>query len=1032
MLRLPVFLFFVSGAMVLNAQTLNQTITGKVTDEFGRPLWGALISSAQGKNGTSTNVDGVYSITVDDGSKSLLFSNKHYKSQTISFAGGEVLNVQLAWDAMAGDDIVDLGYSSQKVGQVTGAVSSVDGGVLARSPVANFTMTLPGRLSGLYTQQGYSELTRTTTSLYSRGISSGRGIAPLVIIDGIMNSFNSGQSLEYITPEEVESVVLLKDASTQALYGIQGANGVLVIRTKRGVKMDGLKISGRFDQTMHQATTRPAFYDAASWAEMRNQAAINDGEAPNYFFSQEKINHYRSGDMPDKYQNNNWYNRYIRDITGMQRGSLQIQGGNDRVVFYSNLNVLHQGGPFYTDQTKYKSNSNYTWLNYRGNVDVKINDWLGAFVRLGGNIKRERQPGGLVNAQDAYSTVFLMPSFTYGPLTPEVKDPNTGNITDPGGKVITTDRVGSPTYGILNRSGYSRHTVTNISSHFGLKMDMDYLTKGLDFVGTFAYQTNSVGSLTTTQNYERWLRSDNTDELIFTKKGTNNNTPLSYGKGAGYYYTLSYNTALNYNRQFGAHRIGGMAYMFYQNLITGNFSGAEILPHNRVSSGVEVDYGFDDRYLLKADLGYSGSEQYARDKRFVFTPAISAGWVASNEPFLKGNDVLTFFKLRGSFGVTGNDQGNLNRYAYLDNIRYQGGGPIPYLQYLIVERQRGNPDIAAELVTKVNAGADLTFLNAVSMTLDVFSDKMDNLIVDPTGNIPLYQGIPLGSYPPTNSGKFKNQGYEITVRYEKNINPDWKISIGAMVSQAKNTNIDVKEAKRTDDFAYKNRIEGYPVGQLFGYLVDYSDGNGYYNTQQELTNSALTYSMGVPRLGDLKFRDLNGDKIIDQRDLAPLGYGALPQYAYSADGGVSYKGFELNLLFQGVSKFTGMYGGPFGAEYDGIYTSLAANAWTPERQANGEKITWPALSLKSITSSQPSDFMLMDLSYLRLRNAELSYVLPYSITRNIGLNKVKLILSGQNLLTWDKLKFNDFGPEGSGYYGFPVYRAYNAGISVIF
>ncbi|NIJ51484.1 SusC/RagA family TonB-linked outer membrane protein [Dyadobacter arcticus] len=1018
-------------AMSVSAQDLAETINGLVLDDFGKPLAGVAIQSEHGKNGTSTNAKGEFSMSIDDGSNAIVFSLYGYGNQKIAITDKQELEVKLKWDAHKKDEIVQLGYTTQLRSEISGAITTIKGEELEKSPVANLTQTLAGRLPGVTTQETFSELSRTTTNLYVRGLSAARDAGPLVMIDGIINSYNSNQTLDYITANEIESITILKDASTQALYGIQGANGLLVITTKRG-KKGPLQIKTRFDQSMQQVTTKPAFYNSADYAEMRNQAAFNDGLGANYLFTQQQIDGYRSGQDRTAYPNNNWYNRYMREFANMQRASVNVTGGNDKVQFFSNINFMHQGGQFKTDQDRYSSNANNIWINYRSNVDMNLNRYLKAFVRLSGNVKRERTPG--VGNADVYGSIFQIPSTTFGPVTQPVMD-GSGEVLDPGGKVITTERVESPTYGMLNRTGYVRHTVTNITSQFGLDLDMGFLTKGLNLTGVLAYQTNSVGSLATRQDYERYVQTADSSGVGFIKKGAQNDTPLGYSKSHSYYYHLTYNVAMNYKRDFGMHKVGAMAYMFYQNLTKAENDSARMLPYNRVSSGVEVTYGFDNRYLIKLDMGYSGSEQYARATRYTATPAISAAWVLSNEAFLKNSTLLTNLKLRASYGKTANDQSGLARYAYLDNVTVTGGGPVGSLQYNIVEGQVGNPNIQAEVSKKQNFGIDLGLFNAWTLSVDVFKERTNNMIVSALSTIPLYQGIPLVNYPRLNSGSFENKGVDLNLNYSKALSKDLVIYGGGYLSYAKNEILNRNEALKTEDYVYRKWEEGYSFGQKFGYLVDYSNGNGFFNAQSEIDNSNLTYGFGTPRLGDLKYRDLNGDSKIDERDKAPIGTGMLPSVIYAVSGGLKYRNFDLSILFQGVGKYstldtTGL--GIWETSFDGVFGSLHRNAWTADRYASGSEITSPALSLGKTVNHEPSDYYLYDRSYIRLKNIEIGYTIPAGMARTIMAEKIRILVSGQNLITWDKMKSKDFGPEGGGYAAFPVYRVFNAGLSVVF
>ena len=1020
------------SGVVAKAQSTAGAITGKVTDENGKPLWGASIYSSNGKNGTSTNKNGDYTLTIDDNSNAIIVSMDKYKSQKLSLTAGQTMNVTLVPDAYSGDDVVDLGYTTQLRKDVSGAVSTLKGKDLDKAPVANFMPIMGGQLSGLTVQETGSEPGNTGTDLYVRGLVSARKNQPLVVIDGILYSYFSASTLDYLTPAEIESITVLKDASTQAIYGIQGANGVIVIRTKRGRK--GLiQLDVSLDQAFQQPVTQPIRYDAATYARMRNQAAKNDGLGDNYFFSNQQIQNFESGNNTTLYPNTDWSKIFLKETTPMQRAGFNAIGGSDRVQFFSNLNVMHQASYFNTDQQKYDPSVNNIWINYRTNVDMSINKYLKAFVRLGGNIKRFRVPGAHGLSTDyIYGSIFQLPPTMAGPTTFPIG-------ADSVRQVVTTPNIGSPAYGMLNRSGFIRHTVTNITSQFGLDLDMSFVTKGLSATGIFAYQTSTVNSLRTLQDYERYLRTNTYDTLGFAKKGGETNSPLQYGKLQLYGYHITSLGHLSYKREFGVHDIGAMAYMMYQDLSKYDLGSPYLLPYRRLSSGFEAAYGYDHRYLLKLDVGYSGSEQYARSKRYALTPAISAAWVISEESFLKGSDALNLLKIRGSYGKTGNDQSGLNRYAYLDNITFQGGGPIGSLKYLIRENQIGNPNIEAEISTKKNVGIDVGLFKSFSLSIDVFSDRMENMVISPAATIPQYQGIPLNSYPFINAGTFTNKGYEIEAKYFKKFNVSTSVTLGGMWSYAKNRVVISGEPAKPDQYQYKNWIDGYPQGQQFGYLVDDANGNGYFNSAADITSSGLRYSFGNPRPGDLRFQDLNGDKVIDEKDKAPIGKGLIPNIMYGFNGSFQYKGLELFLLFQGVAQYqTALTGlGIWETAYESTFTGLHSNAWTAERYANKEPITMPALSTRGTTSQQLSDFSVYDRSYLRLKTAELSYSLPDVIVNRLGVKKIRFLISGQNLVTWDKMKSKDFGPEGyaynsNGYFFFPAFRVFNAGLRLIF
>jgi len=694
---------------------------------------------------------------------------------------------------------------------------------------------------------------------------------------------------------------------------------------------------------------------------------------------------------------------------------------------------MHQGGQFKTEQKEYATNPNFFWANFRSNIDVQLSHYMSAFLNLSGNVKRERTAGNNLFSNSLYESLFNVSPTVYGPITPFDTDLNTGEMI--GGEVIATETENNPTYGRLNRSGYANNTVTNIYSQFGLNLDMGFITKGLSVSGVIAYQTNNVNSTFTTQNYERWIRSSDNDQLSFIKKGSETNTPLAYSKSSSFYYHLTYKGIVNYNRIFGdKHRVSGLGYMFYQNLVKTDTGAPYNLPYDRMSLGVEATYAYDNRYLLKADFGYSGSEQYARTNRYLSTPAVSMGWIVSNEKFMRKLDWLTNLKVRASLGLTGNDQSGLGRFVYLDNVTLSGGGPIGSLLYLVNEHSVANPKIGAEKIKKQNYGIELGLFDNINLSVDLFKERINNMVVSASSNIPEYQGVPLNQYPVTNTGSAENSGYEVALGYSKKINSDWSLNFNGFFSDAKNKIIDTHEGLRSEDYMYRKRQEGFPLGQQFGYLIDKSNGNGYFNSKEELEKNNLMYSMGTPRVGDLVYQDLNNDGVIDEKDKAPIGHGSIPRHYYGFSGTINYKSFDLSFMFQGVGKWGSIYSGKgvYETSHSGVFSSLHKKAWTKDRYENGEDIKYPALSTIKSVNHESSEFYYYDRSYLRLKNIEFGYTLPLKWAKAIAANKIRFTLSGQNLITWAKMKNNDFGPEASSYDSIPVYKTYNIGLSIQF
>jgi TonB-linked SusC/RagA family outer membrane protein len=560
-------------------------------------------------------------------------------------------------------------------------------------------------------------------------------------------------------------------------------------------------------------------------------------------------------------------------------------------------------------------------------------------------------------------------------------------------------------------------------SQAGLTLDMSFLTPGLSATGLIAYQTYSNNITYTPQDFERYVRSNDYSTLEFTKKGTNENTPLTYNKGSLFFYNLNLFANASYKRTFGEHSINAMAYIFYLQQEKELATGARILPYKRESLGVTALYGYKNRYFLKGDLGYSGSEQFHPDHRYIATPAISAAWIVSGEDFLSGNKLLTHLKLRMSYGINANDQLGDTRFMYLDYYDTNGN-----------EGLKGNPNLSAEKIKKQNYGIDAGLLNAFTIRLDYFINKCDNMLTNSAGTIPIYQGVVLNNYPKLNNGRMENIGYEASILYNKQINADLSVYAGAGIHRNKNKVLKINEAPKGEDYAYPYRTEGFSVGQQWGYLVDYSNGNGMFNSEEEKTGRHLTYAFGTPRVGDFIYQDLNSDGTIDDKDLAPIGYSRYPQMYYNMNGGLEYKGFELSFLFQGTAQASVTISGVGAYEnaYQGVFNDIHQHAWTPERYAGGEKINFPALSLTTSTNHVANSFFVMDASYLRQRNLEIAYTLPLSISRKIASEKIRIACNAQNLFTFDRMRSKYIDPEIGAMDVFQPYRVYNIGISLNF
>ena len=998
----------------------NQESKTRVVNEFDQPIKGATISVEGGDLQLLTDREGNFTNIVDSKNKYIIISAPGYKNLRVEVS--ELLSkseITLAFDAHDVGGFLDFGYQKYSKESLTGSASVVSGSVLDKTPSNVLSDSYIGRLPGLTVQNNIAELTFFGYGNYSksiRGFSSINGGSPLIIIDGVVAPT---QYLEFISAKEIENITVLKDASTTAAYGIQGSAGVIVISTKRG-NNSKLNVEGYFDQSVQQLTNRPMFINSAQYAELRNEAGERDGLGEYSQFSQSEIDLFKDGSNP-AYPNNDWYDMFLKKSVMRQRVGVNASGGSEKFKYYSNLSFVNQQEPF---KIADEPNRNYDPTphvnigNFRTNMDVKFNDYLSGYMRLTGNLKREILAGGNLG-WNIYNSIFYLPPTLYGPLSPTIEGEE-----DLSNQVVTVDGIDNPAYGLLNRSGYRTIIETNVIAQAGLKLNMDFLTKGLSATGGMAYQTYVRNETGTNQNFRRVLRGDDLSVLDdFSVYKSFENTPLSYNKGSTFFYYLNLLAKLDYNRRFGDHSIDASAHTYFlkQEIETAG-SANNVLPYLRQNFGVSALYGFKDRYFLKGDLGYSGSEQFHPDNRYIATPSISAAWIASKEDFFN-TELISLLKFKASYGASANDQLGGARFLYLDNIRSNGS-----------ELERGNPLLQAELIKKANVGVNLGLLNMFTIDFEYFKNNVDNMLINSSAAIPDYQGIPLGYYPKLNDGKMENKGFEIGLGFNKQFNKDLSVFVQGNFMDAKNKVISISEANLGEDYAYPYRTEGYSIGQLWGYQVDYSNGNGMFNSQQELDNSGITYAFGTPRVGDLIYKDLNADGVVDVKDLSPMGNPTSPQQEYSISGGVKYKNWDFSFLLHGVSKSSTFLSG-LGAYENvgrGVFNDIHLNSWTPERYANGEAISYPSLSLLPSTNHVSSDYFLSNRSYLRLRNVELAYNLPEHISQKINSNNIRVALNIQNLFTVNKMKSKYIDPEIGSIGTFQPYRVFNIGLSANF
>ena len=1044
--------YFLIAALCCSLVAFSQqpvTITGTVLDSLdATTLPGVSILVKGTPNGTQTDLNGKFSINVDPKAE-LIFRYIGYNEKSVIVGNQTNLIVRLGSTSQGLSEVVVVAYGIQKKVSVTGAVSSIGTKELRQSSSATLAAALAGRLPGLTSiQSGGGQPGRDDATMYLRGAATTNGRSPLILIDGVPRD-----NIRTIDANEVASVSILKDASATALFGVRGANGVILITTKRGVEGKP-ELTINAEQSYSSFTREPERLNSLDYMKLRNEASANNNISP-LPFSQAVMDKYANPlagldpndpDYAEKarirnymYPDHDYYREFISRYAPQTRINTNASGGTDRVSYFVNAAYLHQGGNLNTEPKSvlgYDPASKMDRFNFRANLDYKVTKSLKSFLNIGSYIEQVNMPAAwLYGGGDTdwmmrdllYQAQTILP-ITPGPTTIAGFGVAPGQIVDPG----YMDRSA---FEIMNRFGYRNEVRSNLNSSFGLDWDLgNTVTKGLSVKSMISYDSRSTTATQGSKSERLYLAEVNpvTDQLSYAVKRSDESL-LSISKGVDSRYTINMQASINYNRKFGEkHDVGGMilGQRDYWETPAGQ------IPFNVLGVAARATYGYNNRYLAELNMGYNGSEQFAPGKRYGFFPAVSVGWVASNEDFLKENSIITNLKFRASYGKVGNDQMGNARFLYQSNITL-GGGPLGSLGLGqgINQGLLGNPNISWEVAKKQNYGVDLQLLKSLDISFDYFLENRSSILIS-RGTVPEFQGVPLGNIPRVNMGLVDNRGYEIELTYNKAIVQDLSLMVRGNYGYNQNIVKFVDESIRDESYASRYTATGFPLNQSRGYKIDYSNGNGYFNSKQELDDylAKTTYGFGAPRVGDFKYLDLNGDGVISDKDQVAIGNSNIPRVSYGLSLNLQYKSFDFTTFLQGVSKYSSNYAEQGVYEYiiRGTYFNYHKSAWTPERYANGEKITYPALSTRRNVNHVANDFFIMDRSFIRLRNIELAYTLPKEALKVLGVKRLRVYASAQNLFTWDNLRMGHLDPENNDPIGYPQTRMTNFGMSITF
>ncbi len=1034
------------SALAHQALAQGQVVQGTVRDLLGAVPGVAVYEKSMTSNGTTTDVDGNYRLPLKGKGGVLIFRSVNYKLSEVQVGTRTTVNVLLESTDQKLDEVTVVGYGEQKKVTQTGAVSQVSGKEIRENPSASLQNTLVGRLPGFFSQQPSGRPGADGAQFYIRGVSSYNGNnQPLIIVDDIQYSYDQFQRLD---PNEIESLSILKDAATTAIYGVRGANGVVVITTRRG-KDGPPQISGRVEMGLSQPTKITKYLDAAQSAELYNKAQINDNEfnpSPGFTprFTATDIELYRNGKDPYGHPNVNWRKELFREWSQQYRANIDMSGGSPRVKYFVSVGYLYQNGMLKNFSGSQGINSNYYQrrYNYRSNLDINITKGLDAQVNLYGNFAEVNTPNAA--SPFGYNDPFYdYSSFaTLAPFAYPIYNPNGTFGYSKWARDVNSSYDVNNIVGRLTNDGYSRNFENNVNGVVSLKQDLGVWTsilKGLSVTGRVAYTSNYYYTRSVTRTdfpsfiYDSSKSPD--DPTAYEPRNINLYRTRPFGLGYNSRSTtrvLNLQAIVNYDRTFAErHHVYGLAlYNRNSNQAANGDYVYNFIPANFLGYSGRVGYDYDNRYLFQFNLGYNGSDRFSSDKRYGFFPAVSAGWNIAEEKFFKNAvPVVNYLKLRGSYGLVGNDVLDPNRFSYYYQQNYSTSSGYNFGQSStgyggIAEGRLANNNVTWETERKLDVAVEFRLLkDQLFGSVDFFNNDRSDILTT-RGTVSNIFGQ---SLPPVNLGRVNNRGYELELGFQSPISRDFSWSIKGNYSFAKNKILFQDEPN--NQYAYQN-FTGNSIGQQRVYIFD-----GFYSAADLASRDVAKPAAGA-RPGDLKYKDLNGDGIINDFDRQVAGYPSLPNTTYGLNLGLRYKGFSVSVLFQGASNFNVSAAAEAIKAFSANLTDVHTKAWTPEL---GNDAQYPRLTLLGGISdpiTNQSTFWQISGNYVRLKNAQINYDLPTNLLRRVGIPSARIYANGTNLLTWTALdKLYDFDPEitlGTNRTLYPPQRLINFGLSVTF
>ena len=999
-------------------------VTGTVKDTNGEPIIGANVMVVGSATGVITDIDGNFTLNVPVGSK-LQFSFIGYKEQVVPVKKGISLNIVLEEDAQMLGEVEVVAYGVQKKVSVTGAISSMRGDDLLKTPAGSISNILSGQVTGISSVQYSGEPGADAADIYVRGIATTNNATPLIQVDGVERDFSQ------IDPNEIESVTILKDASATAVFGVRGANGVILITTKRGAEGKA-KISFTTSAGVNVRTKELEFANSYQYASYVNMMRTNDGNEPLY--SDEQLGAFRDHTNPLLYPDINWIDYCMNKAAFQSQHNVSISGGTNNMRYFVSAGLFTQDGMFKQFNLTDDFNFDYKRYNYRANLDFDISKTTLLSVNIGGRVESKRTPESGEDQNQLFRKLYwAVPFASAGIVDGKYIKTNADYVTKPGADGLESY------YG----KGFRNQTTNVLNLDLVLDQKLDFITKGLSIKlkGSYnsSYSTTKIAS-SSVATYTPVV--DDKGAITYKKSGSDSQTSYregDYGKGRDWYMEL----ALNYNRKFGNHSVTGL---FLYNQSKRYYPGGtyDYIPTGYVGLVGRVTYDWKTRYLAEFNVGYNGSENFNPENRYGFFPAGSIGWIVSEEPFFAPiKKVVNYFKVRATLGMVGNDNYAGQRFLYLPGSYGYGqnndhNGPGGFFGQNIGNAKPGaweatqsNPYAKWETAVKQNYGLDFNILNDhLSVSADYFIEKRRDILRTPD-YLPGILGMTL---PAINVNKVENKGFEIQAKWNDRIGTDFRYWANFNISFARNKIVFMNEVEQNEPWMYQTgrRINSRSMYKFWGFYDETADLRYQEEFGIPISDHGITLQPG-----DAVYVDLNKDGKLDGNDATrDIGFTDLPEYTAGLNLGFSWKNFDFSMQWTGawnVDRMLSEFRQPLGdTQNKGLLLYQYENTWRSSEDSYTAKFPRITATNRKNNFEKGSDLYLINASYLRLKNIEIGYNFDFPFMRKLKLNSCRMYVNGYNLLTFTAFDWGDPESRQSDRPNYPLTRVFNIGLKLGF